>query len=622
MKLKTGIGQQHPGSMQPYFNCGVTKTLFVQDTHHIGTKIRNKFLAASVLLPMGDKQATVSHLKILLNKVPKDVHGLVMKDICPDDRQNYESLRKVMQPRVLEALNEHVPDSEATVMYLKLCQNVTSAFLDPTLTPLERLNRMWFSIFFLRIWRNWLSTFAQKNTKSREEKIKRKQKENDDNSGSDSRNKYHEAENCITENAYTCIELNGHSLIQLIMKFRDEGRPELFIPMLLSSQQCEATFRMLRSMTSIYWTKINMTLAEVFHKIGRIQLQNDIRYFKIPEVKLPRTNDLLPKMVLLELPSNDEIFATIDEARNTALTEAAKFGMNASSIENLVCKLSEPKPIISKRFDLCKTVEALQLQEPSKSPIIDSTANNPILVRSELKLRDYSDANVVLNNRGAFAQVKDNLGNVKTVRKSSVLWLLTTTKNSLSSARLLRVRGQEIERANKRYLSAENSDDIVAESAERHDLWQAEELKIGDWCFFIHHAKKGLNISIDKILANVRVGMVVAFKYVAGKNAREKQYTWDNAPVHTDLNVEKRRGVDVLATWYLYSENGTLDRLNEEKKHYFINIENYVGTTEAITRAANGKFKIDLDSIALCYFNQQLINFLGNSFEIDSNGIE
>lgn len=129
---------------------------YIQDPKHIGTKLRNRYLKPSVVLPIGNKQISVSHLKVLINTVPKDEHGLTLKDICPDDRQNYDALEKVMNQRVSNALIKYVPDSEGTVIYIKICQQVTSSFIDNDLTPLERIYRSSHSVFFLRGWRKWI----------------------------------------------------------------------------------------------------------------------------------------------------------------------------------------------------------------------------------------------------------------------------------------------------------------------------------------------------------------------------------------------------------------------------------------------------------------------------------
>lgn len=137
------------------------------------------------------------------------LHGLVLSDICPDDRQNFSSLEKIMRPHVANSLRECIPGSEATLFYLKLCYYVTSAFLDPKLSPSERIYRMWFAIFFLRIWRCWILQLEKSSKEPTE---------------------YCLHDNFITMNANECIELNGHALVQLVMKFRNENKSDLFIP--------------------------------------------------------------------------------------------------------------------------------------------------------------------------------------------------------------------------------------------------------------------------------------------------------------------------------------------------------------------------------------------------------
>lgn len=69
-------------------------------------------LNASVLLQIGNKIATIVHIKSLLNSVNKEYHGLVQSDIYPEDRQNFKSLEKIMDDRVIQALESHVPDCE------------------------------------------------------------------------------------------------------------------------------------------------------------------------------------------------------------------------------------------------------------------------------------------------------------------------------------------------------------------------------------------------------------------------------------------------------------------------------------------------------------------------------
>lgn len=108
------------------------------------------------------------------------------------------------------------------------------------------------------------------------------------------------SDNFLSGNAYICIELNAHYLVNVIITLRDKGRADLFLPMLFNTQTCEQMFRQIRSMSTLNWTKINFTMLELLHAFGRIQLQNDIFYDKlvnvdisIPRVQKKAKNDVL-----------------------------------------------------------------------------------------------------------------------------------------------------------------------------------------------------------------------------------------------------------------------------------------------------------------------------------------
>lgn len=107
--------------MPIFYNSSLTEAAYVQDQIHITNKMRNKLLQPSMLMPMGNRQVSLTHLKLLIANFPKSHHGLVRNDICPDDRQNFSSISKVMKPEVLQYLQDNVPEIEATVLYLKLC---------------------------------------------------------------------------------------------------------------------------------------------------------------------------------------------------------------------------------------------------------------------------------------------------------------------------------------------------------------------------------------------------------------------------------------------------------------------------------------------------------------------
>lgn len=296
---------------------------FLQDIVHIGTKLRNRLLDLVIFLLIGNKVASVSHLKILINSVPKSVHGLVYSDICPDDRQNYNSLEKVMQPNVREALATYVLGSEGTVEFIRICYEITSSLYDDNLAPLDRISRIWRSTFLLRAWRLHIRHAAK------------------DGLNLD--------ENFISRNAYQCIELNAKNLVILVRKFRDEGLTQFFQPTLFNSQPCEETFRKLRSMGTLNFTKVNFTLLELIHLIGRVELMDDIMNFKLADIDVhfPRNPIHKAKFNHFELPSDLQINNTIKQALSTAVEEATKFEMLITEKDIEKCKLKQNVVLLS-----------------------------------------------------------------------------------------------------------------------------------------------------------------------------------------------------------------------------------------------------------------------------------
>lgn len=125
------------------------------------------------------------------------------------------------------------------------------------------------------------------------------------------------------------------------MKLREKSSPEMFIPFLFASQPCEHLFRQMRSMGQINYTKINFTLIELLHLIARVEMQNDIVYSKLPNMKFPRAFKSTKIPTIHNLPSNDDIIDTIRKARDDALSDAIKFNiiMSLHDIEN--CELQK-----------------------------------------------------------------------------------------------------------------------------------------------------------------------------------------------------------------------------------------------------------------------------------------
>jgi len=63
------------------FKDETNQEIYIQDTVHIGTKLRTRFLKPNIVLPMGTYFASVDHLIELTRNYTKDKHLLTMTDL-------------------------------------------------------------------------------------------------------------------------------------------------------------------------------------------------------------------------------------------------------------------------------------------------------------------------------------------------------------------------------------------------------------------------------------------------------------------------------------------------------------------------------------------------------------
>lgn len=129
-----------------------------------------------------------------------------------------------------------------------MMKDVIDAFMNQNLKHLQRVRKMWYSLFFARIWRSYVW----------------------------SSKKYTLKKNFLTSACYSCLEINAHSLIMCMIHLKTINRPDLFLPHLFESQPCESIFRQIRSFTTTYSTVTNSTVKEAMSRISKIQLQNDV----------------------------------------------------------------------------------------------------------------------------------------------------------------------------------------------------------------------------------------------------------------------------------------------------------------------------------------------------------
>lgn len=508
------------------------KPCSVQDTIHIGTKFRNRMLNSSIVLHIGTKIVSTVHIKTLLKIVKKEVHGLVPSDIIPEDRQNYSSLEKVMNDRVLKAMGKHVPDSEGTIMYLTLCKLITSSFLSTNVKPIERIYNIWYAVYFLRCWWKWI-------------------KANKDYSLDD---------NFISNNAYTCVEINAQGLIEIIIKLRSKGQDNLFLPHLYASQPREHIFRMMRSMGTINYTKINFTLNELLHMIARVGIMNKT-ICNHNDIDFPRISKDKPPELDYKLPSDCEIQKAMVDAQKNALEKVAQFGIfcTPSEIENT--EMTLPKNRIESIFE-----NELDSELDSES-CQSLEGNSPEIPSSFLHLIGHD-------------------GTTRPIRKSTFIWMHSENKDKLSSDRLKRVQGSSFSLPNAKRKKQSNamsnvSDPNLKETILDPILIKSDEIMIGDWVIFdlknetTSEKFSDKSVKQNSYLNGHIIGLVTGFRYKTVNN-RSLQYKSQFVSLLKSFHEEKN--LLVLAIWYSSNENGLLNQITG---NFTVDIDSYKYTMKS-----------------------------------------
>lgn len=300
----------------------------IQDPVHIGTKLRTRLLNESKRIVIGNATASVSHLKQLINTVAKDKHLLNSTNINGSDKMNFQSVIALVQDNVRKELVENIKNSEGTIEFLLIMKLAVFSFLDKNISSKERIRQIWYVIFFLRIWRDWLWT-----------------------------NSRYTSDNFITSNVYNCIELNGHTLLNVICYLRDNysktDQQNFFRTWLFNSQPCESFFRSLRSMSTTENTVVNFSVRDVLYRIKRIDLQSEIKTrlseedYSFNKRHKGMTEDLIFDNQNINLPSDEEIYDTVMTAKSQALVSAFALGLTTNMNVNISIPTHLNKVVVS-----------------------------------------------------------------------------------------------------------------------------------------------------------------------------------------------------------------------------------------------------------------------------------
>lgn len=397
-----------------------TFPFFVQDEVHIGTKLRNFFLRTTLdktIVPFGNRFIKVQHLAFLLVNFRKDQHELTATNLNPTDRQNFASVQRICDCKVINLLKSEVNGSEATVLYLEMIRDITESYMDSKLSPLERVRKIYYPLYIIRMWRH--SVLESK--------------------------KYTLKENFLSANCYNCIELNAHSLVKIMLHLKKTKRESLFLPHLMSSQPCESTFRQFRSLTSTYSTVTNCTVKEALSRISKIQIQNDIiqstsTNFTYP--KLANQNKATVTHATHRLPTEEEINIVIAQCKQDAIKTAIKFNLiSATSTAVTIQRATscQVKAYTPKAEKITKYIPSL----PTKTFSVSDFKNIALKNYAEKKSEPITETSPYLEFHFDLKRI--------VVKKTSFCWLLRNDVAKLSNDRLLRVQtGIDSKRKNKK----------------------------------------------------------------------------------------------------------------------------------------------------------------------------
>ena len=166
------------------------QNLNAQDHVHLLAKLRSRLLKPSNLLVLGTETACRAHIQHVFDKFPKEKHNLTQRAIDNRDKQNYTSIPSLISKDVEHCLMDLNPKIRnlGTIVYLRLMRNIRDSVFNKSISPLKRIELVWTAVFFCRIWRKWIQN-----------------------------NGYSEKEHFVTDNISSCIEINGHLILSLVV---------------------------------------------------------------------------------------------------------------------------------------------------------------------------------------------------------------------------------------------------------------------------------------------------------------------------------------------------------------------------------------------------------------------
>lgn len=249
---------------------------------------------------------------------------------------------------------------------------------------------------------------------------------------------------CITANSYACLELSAHNLVLAARSCRDNSHPEQFLVKHLGSQDVEALFRLLRSMTTMNETQTDLTFKELGEKLRRVHMCQQIEYRNNQTYKFPGHKPDTARKEPLAFPTDAEIESALAHAQVNASAVLESLGMPRSEQQFTICITATGDPdwedLIESDESDTEQDQVHQVHETSPQVVNARDIFDNFSGTIELP-ETTSDKHVYL--------IRDDEGTVRHVKKESVVWMLTEGKSRATTARASRFRHKTNPRATR-----------------------------------------------------------------------------------------------------------------------------------------------------------------------------
>lgn len=237
---------------------------------------------------------------------------------------------------------------------------------------------------------------------------------------------------CLTANTYACLEINAHNLVLAVRNCRERGRPEEILVKRFGSQDVEATFRNLRSMTTMNHTQTNFTCKELGEKLRRANMLHQIQHRNSEKYKFPGQSVSAGQLQRPILPTDAEIKAALTRAEQSASVVLGKLGLLRAEQSFEFSLVAQGDRNWEELIDSDSDSDlGDEVQESGQQVYEARDLFSNFSGRIELP-HSTSDKHIYL--------IRDDKGKVCHVKKNSVVWMLTATKAQETCARMIRFK--------------------------------------------------------------------------------------------------------------------------------------------------------------------------------------